>query len=113
MLRLCLTGTTRKGVLDYAGGGQRFGRRAARWRALPGALAGLWRPEDDPVADEWALGREAGGWALRRFQEPGGAPVYFTIDIPADDQNAAFDWAEEVTPPADRRAIHYVGPPPG
>lgn len=113
VLQLCLTGRQREGVLGYADGG-RHGRglHAARWRALPSALAGLWNPQGCPAADEWVLSREAGGWALRRHGEPVGRPVYFTTSVPADDQNAAFNWAEEVTPAAGQRAIHYAGTPP-
>jgi len=112
MLRWCVTGRPRKGVLGYAAIERRgLARYAARWRALPGALAGLWRPASNPAADEWVLSQESGGWALRRPQESG-PPAYFTADVPAGDQNAAFDWAQEVTPDADQRAIHYAGRAP-
>lgn len=112
VLRWCVTGRWRSGVLGYADGErQRLARYAARWRALPGALAGLWRPQSTPAADEWVLGREAGGWALRRLQESG-APTFFTTDVPLDDQNAAFDWARVVTPDVDQKRISYAGPPP-
>ncbi|MEU6785887.1 hypothetical protein ABZ912_42430 [Nonomuraea angiospora] len=112
VLRWCVTGRWRSSVLGYAASGQSRARQyTARWRALAGALAGLWRPEGAPVDVEWVLGREAGGWALRRLQQAG-PPAFFTTDVPADDQNAAFDWASRITPDVEHRAIHYVGPPP-
>ncbi|WP_349447368.1 hypothetical protein [Nonomuraea sp. B19D2] len=70
------------------------------------------RPRREPVADEWVLTRETGGWALRSEGRESGAPAYFTADVPADDQNEAFDWAYDVTPDVEQKAIHYVGPPP-
>ncbi|MFB4275686.1 hypothetical protein ACBJ59_10375 [Nonomuraea sp. MTCD27] len=57
----------------------------------------------------WVLAREAGGWAVRRAGD-GGPPAYFTTDIPMDDQNAAFDWAGDVTPEVDRKRISYGAP---
>lgn len=114
VLRWCLLGRHRKGVLGYASsesGRSCLARYAFRWKSLPRAVAALWRPRPgtESVADEWVLAREGGGWAVRREQGP---PAYFTADIPADDQNAAFDWAREITPDADEKAIHYVGPLP-
>ena len=88
---------------------------ASRWRALPQAVAQVLRPTPEPAlgtAAEWVLTRESGGWAVRPSGALDGAPAYFTADIPADDQNAAFDWAREITPTADQKAIHYMGPPP-
>ncbi|MEV0352078.1 hypothetical protein AB0H88_40470 [Nonomuraea sp. NPDC050680] len=116
MLRLCLLRRSRKGVLGYASSGTGRGGPAlyaSRWKSLLRAVAEIWRPRihPAPAADEWVLAREADGWALRSEGDIGPA-VYFTTDIPADDQNAAFDWARRVTPDVAQKAIHYVGPPP-
>lgn len=112
VLRLCLTGRPRRGVLGFASG--RGSRTAwARWRALPSAIGQVIRPRrEQPVVAEWLLAREAGGWAVRSAASPDAAPAYFTAAIGVDDQNAAFDWAAEVTPGVDRKRISYVGPPP-
>ncbi|MFG1681271.1 hypothetical protein ACGFNP_13985 [Nonomuraea sp. NPDC049269] len=85
---------------------------ASRWRALPEAVARALRPTPEPAlgtAAEWVLARESGGWAVRPGGALDGAPTYFTADIPADDQNAAFDWAREITPTADQKAIPLHG----
>jgi hypothetical protein len=116
VLRLCLLGRPRKGVLGYAPSGTGRGGLAlyaSRWKSLLRAVAEIWRPRIDtaPAADQWVLSREADGWVLRPEGEIGPA-VYFTTDIPTDDQNAAFDWAGRVTPDVAQKAIHYVGPPP-
>ncbi|MEU7742957.1 hypothetical protein [Nonomuraea sp. NPDC049158] len=56
------------------------------------------------------LTRENSGWAVRPVGVDG-PPAYFTAVTPLDDQNAAFDWAEGVTPCVDRKRISYAGPP--
>lgn len=112
VLRLCLTGRPRRSVLGYASAG---GHHAAlaRWRALPSALAQILRLTCDPDrAAEWVLTRERGGWAVRPAAALDGPAVYATSGIPADDQNAAFDWASEVTPDTPRKGVRYAGPPP-
>lgn len=117
VLRLCILGRPRDGVLGFASSGT-AGRgplvvHVSRWKALPPALAGILRPAPEPASvAEWVLTREAGGWAVRPSGAPGGEPSYFTAAIPADDQNAAFDWASDVTPEVDRKAVHYSGPTP-
>jgi len=66
--------------------------------------------EETPVG-QWTLTRESGGWALRLTGE-GGSPAYFTTTVVPSDQNAAFEWARDVTTDVDRKGIRYVGTPP-
>jgi hypothetical protein len=115
VLYLCLAGRPRRDVLGYAPSGH-IGpaRHAARWRALFSAVTRVVRPAPHaapPTIAHWTLTREDGGWALRPARS-GGPPTHFTADVPADDQNAAFDWAGDVTPDVDRKRISYAGPPP-
>lgn len=112
VLRLAVLGRPRPGVLGYASASG--GTGLARWRALPQALARIVRPRPAPELPplvQWVLTREDGGWAVRPAGISG-PPAYYTDAIPAGDQNAAFDWAGDVTPDVERKRISYGGPSP-
>ncbi|MEV4284614.1 hypothetical protein AB0K40_03860 [Nonomuraea bangladeshensis] len=112
-LRLAVTGRPRRGVLGFAPAAGRP-MMLARWRAAARAAARVVRPPTPArpkAVAEWVLTREAGGWAVRPSGDEG-PPAYFTTAVPSDDQNAAFDWAGDVTPDTTLRRISYTGPPP-